>query len=88
MNTIKPPPGGESEDERPKKKKKKSLAKSITPLNSTQLAADLGVSLPILRKYYEAIKDKVGERIGQLFCRRQVIEFYDHYGYPDRLLGD
>ncbi|MEJ1240768.1 hypothetical protein WBG78_21665 [Chryseolinea sp. T2] len=57
--------------------------KPIQPRNSKQLAEDLGISLRVLRQYYQAIKDKVGERIGHMFSRKQVFIFYDHYGFPD-----
>ena len=57
--------------------------KPIKPRNSKQLAGDLGISLRVLRQYYKAIKDKVGERIGYMFSRKQVFIFYDHYGFPD-----
>lgn len=61
---------------------------AVEPRNMKELAADFGVSLRIARNYIKSIADKIGERVGNTWSKKQVTIAYNHFGYPKKFLLD
>ena len=54
----------------------------VRPYMVNELSRLYAISDPTMRKWIQAINDKIGVRIGRYYSAKQVKEIFDHFGVP------
>jgi len=54
----------------------------VTPMSLSELANAYEVSNKTMRKWLKPYQQAIGERLGQLYTPKQVLQIYECLGYP------